>query len=280
MSDESQVVLVTGASAGVGAAAVHEFARRGWRVLAAGRSAAKLDSVAASVRGQTGADIERYPVDFASLADVRRLAGQVAERHPRLDVLANNAGLIAGRRVVTEDGHELTWQVNHLAPFLLTHLLTDRLPAGSRVVTTASDAHRAGRIDLSDPDYERRRWGRWRAYGASKLANILFTRELATRFAGTGRLAVCFHPGTVRSDFGRSSAMFRLVQRLPGVFITPERAGGHLVALAADELGADASGGYFVDGRLTAPTVRDGTPELPARLWELSMSQTGLTGPA
>lgn len=271
MSDASHVVLVTGASAGVGAAAVHQFARRGWQVVATGRSAVKLDAVAESVRRDTGVAIERYQADFARLADVRRLAEQVAARHDRLDVLANNAGLLAARREVTEDGHELTWQVNHLAPFLLTHLLADRLGDGSRVVTTSSAAHRAGSIDLADPDFVRRRWSRWRSYCASKMANIAFTRELARRLAGAGVVATCFHPGAVRSDFGRSFAAFRLGQRLPGIFVTADHAGGLLVSLATEDVGLSAPGGYFVHGRPATPTLRGG-PEMPGRLWEYSLA--------
>ncbi len=142
MSDRSQVALVTGASAGVGAAAVHRFAQLGWQVVATGRSATKLDAVAESVRQRTGVTIERWPADFARLSDVRHLAERVATGHDRVDVLANNAGLLAARHRVTADNHELNWQVNHLAPFLLTHLLRDLLGPGSRVVTTSSVAHR------------------------------------------------------------------------------------------------------------------------------------------
>ncbi|HEX5493479.1 MAG TPA: SDR family NAD(P)-dependent oxidoreductase [Mycobacteriales bacterium] len=271
MSDEPQVALVTGASAGVGAAAVHELARRGWRVIATGRSQAKLDAVARSVHQRTGVGIECHQADFARLADVRRLAERVADRHRRLDVLANNAGLLAARREDTVDGHELTWQVNHLAPFLLTHLLADRLGTGTRVVTTASTAHRAGSIDLTDPDFRRRRWNPFRSYCASKLANVVFTRELATRLRATGVVATCFHPGTVRSDFGRSYAAYRLVRRLPW-FITAERAGGMLVALAAEDTGLASSGGYFAGGRPARPTMRGGA-DLPRRLWEYSLAE-------
>lgn len=266
-------MVVTGASAGVGAAAAHEFARRGWRVLVTGRSPAKLAAVVGSVRRRTGVDVESLPADFARLADVRKLAAWVADRCDRVDVLANNAGLLPDRQVVTADGHELAWQVNHLAPFLLTHLLADRLGVGSRVVTTSSAAHRAGRLDLSDPEFQRRRWGRWRAYSASKMANVAFTRELSDRLAATGAVATCFHPGVVRSDFGRSFRLFGVVGWLPG-FVSAERAAGRLVALATDNVGLSVPGGYFVRGRPATPVLRGG-PDLPARLWELSLRQTG-----
>ena len=272
MSDGSQIVMVTGASAGVGAAAVHRFARLGWQVLATGRSAAKLDAVAESVRRQTGVTIERYPADFARLSDVRRLVEQVAARHDRLDVLANNAGMLAARHRVTVDGHELTWQVNHLAPFLLTHLLTNGLGAGSRVVTTSSVVHRIGRLDLTDPDFRRRRWDPLRSYAASKLANIVFTRELAARLADTGGVATCFHPGLVRSDLGRAWPGYWLVRRLPGIFVTAEHAADLLVALATEDIGLGSPGGYFVRGRLSTPTLR-GAGDLSRRLWEYSLAQ-------
>jgi NAD(P)-dependent dehydrogenase (short-subunit alcohol dehydrogenase family) len=259
----------------VGAAAAHEFARRGWHVVATGRSADKLAAVAASVRRETGRDVEWYQADFARLADVRRLAEQVSARHERIDVLANNAGLMVRRREVTEDGHELTWQANHLAPFLLTRLLWERLDEGSRVVTTTSEAHRGGRLDLTDPDYQRRRWSSWGSYFASKLANIVFTRELAARIADRGVVATCFHPGAVRSDFGRESLGFRLVQWFPKVFVTPRRAAARLLYLALDEAGTNSPGGYFVNNRLTAPRIRPADPDLGRALWDLSTVQTG-----
>lgn len=271
MSDRSQVALVTGASAGVGAAAVHRFAQLGWQVVATGRSATKLDAVAESVRQRTGVTIERWPADFARLSDVRHLAERVATGHDRVDVLANNAGLLAARHRVTADNHELNWQVNHLAPFLLTHLLRDLLGPGSRVVTTSSVAHRVGRIDLTDPDFHRRRWDPIRSYAAAKLANILFTRELAARSADAGVVATCFHPGVVRSDLGRAYPGFGLVRRLPGLFVTPEHAAGLLVALATEDVGL-GSGQYFVNGRPSTPTVR-GPADLPGRLWEYSLAQ-------
>src|SRR6266487_4408714 len=184
---DRKVVVITGGSDGIGAAA-RLLARQGNRIILVGRSPGKTRSVAA----QIGA--EGYVADFAHLSQVRELAAGLGRRHPRIDVLVNNAGLIAGaRRTVTADGHELTFQVNHLAPFLLTMLLRGPLAAArASVITTSSRAGTAR-------DYDG-----LRAYKASKLANVLFTRELARRWEPLGVSAAAVHPGMVRSQWGRS----------------------------------------------------------------------------
>src|SRR5262249_22433857 len=155
-----------------------------------------------AVAGSIGAD--PYTVDFGRLADVRRLAKDLTDRYPRIDILANNAGCRVPRRTTSEDGHEMTFQVNHLAPFLLTNLLLDRLTEADdpRVIFTASDAHRFGRIDLDDLNAGKTRYNSLRRYAMSKLGNVLTTAELARR----GQvMAASFHPGLVASDFFRDS---------------------------------------------------------------------------
>ena len=231
----------------------------------------------AKVAEQVGT--EPFQADFASLADVRRLAGELLAAHPRIDVLANNAGLVAGRRQLTEDGHELTFAVNHLAPFLLTNLLLDRLreSAPARVVTTSSGAHHGGLIDLDDLTGERG-WRSGRAYSTSKLANVLFTRELARRLEGSGVVANCFHPGVIRTRLTRkANPLVDLGARLIGPFLgSPKSGATTLVYLAASDEAAEVSGGYFESsrpGRLSAQAQDDA---LATALWERSEELTGL----
>jgi NAD(P)-dependent dehydrogenase (short-subunit alcohol dehydrogenase family) len=272
-----RVVVVTGASDGIGASAARTLAGRGDQVIVIGRSAAKTAAVAA----ETGA--ESHVADFAQLQQVRDLAAELLARHQRIDVLLNNAGLIAGRqRTVTADGHELTFQVNHLATFLLTLLLKDRIAAArGRVITTSSQAGaaRGARVNPDDLDLADGYTG-LRAYQASKLANVLFTRELARRWGPLGVAAAAVHPGLVRSQWGHSGpAAVRLFTRSPlrRVMKSPEQGADTLVWLATSEPGRDwQSGGYFAN-RKPATAKRDADdPVLAAQLWERSALMCGL----
>ena len=274
---EARVVVVTGASDGVGASAARTLAGRGDQVILIGRSPAKTSAVAAEL----GA--ESHVADFAQLQQVRDLAAELRGRHQRIDVLLNNAGLIAGRqRTVTADGHELTFQVNHLAPFLLTLLLKDRLvTAQGRVITTSSQAGAArdARVNLDDLDLAHGYTG-LRAYKASKLANVLFTRELARRWDPLGVAAAAVHPGLVRSQWGHSGpAAVRLFMKSPlrRMMRSPEQGADTLVWLSTTGPGTDwQSGGYFAD-RKPASAKRDADdPDLAAALWERSALMCGL----
>jgi retinol dehydrogenase 12 len=262
-----KTVVVTGASSGIGAAAAAELARRGAMVVPVGRDPKRTASLARRI----GA--EPVTADFASMDEVRRLAGLLLERHERIDVLVNNAGLVSGRRTVTADGLELTMAVNHFAPFLLTSLLLDRLKASSpaRVVTTASDAHRGGLIDPSDLNGERR-WSAWSAYGNSKLANILFMRALARRLEGSGVVANCLHPGVIRTGLARGAPLpIRAGWRVASVFFgSPRRGARTLVHLAAAPEAGEVSGGYWVDSRPATPSVQAQDDDLAEDLWEAS----------
>jgi NAD(P)-dependent dehydrogenase (short-subunit alcohol dehydrogenase family) len=277
-TDERRVVVVTGASDGIGAAASRILAGQGHNVVVVGRSPAKTRAVAAE------AGAEYHIADFTDLDQVRDLAAELSARHPGIDILINNAGLIAGsRRVVTTDGHELTFQVNHLAPFLLTMLLKERLAgARGRVITTSSvaGAARAARVDLDDLDLAAG-YSAARAYRASKLANVLFTRELARRWGPLGVSAAAVHPGMVRSQFGRSgSPAVRLVafySPLRLVMRSPERGADTLVWLSASVPGRDwDSGGYFADRKPAAAHPAVGDQELARDLWERSALMCGL----
>ena len=276
-ADQSRTVVVTGASDGIGAAAARILARRGDTVIVIGRSPAKTRAIAAEI----GA--EYHVTDFAHLDQVRGLAAELQARYPRIDVLLNNAGLIAdARRTVTTDGHELTFQVNHLAPFLLTLLLKDRLAAArGRVVTTSSQASttRGARIVLDDLDMAVG-YDSLRAYQASKLANVLFTRELSRRWAASGVSSAAAHPGLVRSQWGRSGPVaVRLVMNSPLrlAMRSPERGADTLVWLSTSTPGKDwQSGGYFAD-RKPAPAKPDADDRnLAAELWNRSVLMCGL----
>jgi len=268
-----QTVVVTGASSGIGAAAARQLHQLGAEVHVIGRSADRTSQVAAEV----GTD----PIiaDFARLDDVRAAADEVLARCPRLDVLVNNAGLSLSRREVTADGHETMFQVNHLAPFLLTSLLLDRLQASApaRVVTTSSVANLAGFVNLRDLD-SRYFFAGQAVYGTTKLENVLFTRELARRLQGTDVLATCFHPGVVATGFGRgdligvlwSSPLRRLMR-------TPEEGADTLVWLATSARRELRDGGYYVDRRPGLVNPQALSRRLARQLWEQSERLVGLT---
>ncbi|WP_244894714.1 SDR family NAD(P)-dependent oxidoreductase [Agreia pratensis] len=268
-------VVVTGASSGIGRAAAEELARRGARVAVLGRDADRTRDVAASMT-----NAEPFVADFASLSDVRRVADELLERFDRIDVLANNAGGLFSRRSQTVDGYETTFQVNHLAPFLLTRLLLPRLretaAAGHSVtvVSTGSVANRWGRLRLDDLDSRTRPWfGGWQAYGSAKTAVLLGTRELARRTQGSGITAYAFHPGFVTTSFGAGSWMLRLGNALGngGLAVTPETGAVPLIELASAAEPAAPSGTYFdglVPNGRTSKAARDDT--LAADLWTAS----------
>jgi NAD(P)-dependent dehydrogenase (short-subunit alcohol dehydrogenase family) len=270
---EKRVIVLTGASSGIGAAAALELASRGALVVPVGRDRRRLETIARRLGS------ERFPTDFASLAAVRRLAARLLERYPRIDVLVNNAGLVAGRRTTTQDGFELTFAVNHLAPFLLTNLLAERLRASSpaRVVNTSSDAHRSGLLDLEDLQGERS-WSTWSAYSRSKLANILFTRSLARRLEGTGVTANCLHPGVIRTRLGRGARLpVRAGWKVASSFFgRPAKGAATIVYLADAPEPAAITGAYFVACRQSTPSSQAQDDELAERLWHESAQLVGL----
>ena len=282
MSEESapsaRTIIITGGSDGIGAAAARALSRTGASVVIVGRSAAKTAAVAAEL----GAD--SFTADFASLDEVRALAATLLERYPRIDVLANNAGGIMGKRVLTVDGHEMTFQVNHLAPFLLTTLLTDRLlESRARVINTASVANSVyARFDIDDLDGSRK-YSPNRAYGNAKLANILFTRELHHRYHERGLTTAAFHPGVVATSFSsNSTSVMRFLYQTPlkRMLITPEQGADTLVWLASAPLNEWISGEYY-DKRLVAKANKLAyDPALAAALWERSAAMVGAAAAA
>jgi NAD(P)-dependent dehydrogenase (short-subunit alcohol dehydrogenase family) len=267
--------VLTGATSGIGLAAAAWLAARGARLVLVARNPARADDAVAAIRARTpGADVEIVRGDLASLREVRSAAAEVLARCPAIDVLFNNAGIVKLKREVTVDGYEATFAVNHLAYFLFTNLLRERLAAtpGARIVSTASDAHRfGGPLDWGDLQSERRYRG-FGVYGRSKLCNILWTRELARRLEGTGVTANCFHPGGVATRLGQSDALWtRVASRLLAVLLrTPEQGAATGVWLATSPDVANVSGRYFADEREKAPNRHAQDDAAAKRLWEVS----------
>jgi retinol dehydrogenase-14 len=276
---EGRSVVVTGASSGIGEAGAVELARRGALVVPVGRDPERLEVVAGRIAEAGGPPTRPERADFASLAQVRALAERLRESHERIDVLVNNAGLRTDKRVVSEDGLELTFQVNHLAPFLLTNLLLDRIRAAApgRVVSTSSDSHARGEIVLDDLGSERN-WSSPQSYANSKLANLLFMRELARRMPAEELVANCFDPGVTRTRIQRDAPSRRPLTRVVSrvFFHTPEKVAPQLVHLAEAEETERISGGYFERGKLAAAAPRADDVELAQELWRVSCDLTGL----
>ncbi|NUO55280.1 MAG: SDR family NAD(P)-dependent oxidoreductase [Hamadaea sp.] len=262
----ASTVVVTGASSGVGRAAAVEFARRGWRVALVGRDPDRLAAAFSLVRDQaTGPEPIQVRADFADFGSVREAALEVAKLG-RIDVLANNAGVVTSRRQTTVDGHELTIQTNHLSPFLLTTLLKDQMPAGGRIISTASMAHSWGMLRPDDLDRTRGPWSAWLTYGASKAANILFAAEAARRWPDL--LSFSFHPGVIRSNFGTPLAKL-FFQIAPGLS-TPEQGADTLVYLATAPAESLVDGAYYAERKVLRPKAYLADEEFAARFWAAS----------
>lgn len=277
-----RTVLVTGGTGGIGLATATGLAGLGARVGIVGRSAERGAAAADAVRRSTAtAKVDVFVADLSAQAEVRRLAAEVRGAYPRLDVLVNNVGGYWAHRHVTVDGLEHTFALNHLAPFLLTQELRDLLVASApaRVVTVSSGAQAMGRIDLGDLQAERSYSGQ-RAYNQSKLANVLFTYELARRLKGTGVTATVLHPGVVRTAFGREDAGRFMRMMLPVVtpfMKTPERGAETPVHLASSPEVADVTGAYFANRRARRSTKVSYDRDLARRLWSVSARLTGAT---
>jgi NAD(P)-dependent dehydrogenase (short-subunit alcohol dehydrogenase family) len=248
-------------------------------VAVVGRERERVDAVAGEAQAAGGgAPIHSHVADLSLMAEVRALAEELRNRHERIDVLANNAGALFASRKVTSEGFEQSLALNHLAPFLLTNLLLDRLEGG-RVIATTSDAHTGGRLDLDDLQSENS-YSAMRVYGTTKLCNILFTRELAKRVPQLN--ANCFHPGTVRTGFGKNdNGIWKVLTTLGAPFFrTPERGARSLVWLATSEEGGMLDGEYIVDENVSQPSAAAQDPELARGLWERSAALLGLPADA
>jgi NAD(P)-dependent dehydrogenase (short-subunit alcohol dehydrogenase family) len=274
--DKSKVIVITGASDGIGAAAARSLAKAGHQVVVVGRAPEKTDRIAAELRADS------HVADFADLGAVRELAATLQAKYPRIDVLVNNAGGVpsAKSRQVTVDGHEMAFQVNYLAPFLLTTLLLDRLTESkATVISTSSSGNRLGRIDLANLDSEKRYRG-VNAYNNTKLALILFTRELDRRYRSQGLSSAAFNPGNIASSFAQQPgdangwiAQPRIFRRL--LLSSPEKGADTLVFLAQGTAGADfPSGEYFVKRKVARVNKQAYDAGLAAQLWDRSVAMT------
>jgi NAD(P)-dependent dehydrogenase (short-subunit alcohol dehydrogenase family) len=281
-----KTILITGATGGIGRAAARALAGTGAQLVLVGRNQAKAEATVSEIRLATGNDQLSYVLgDLSVLAEVRRVAGEVLERHDRVDVLVNNAGGIFARRQVTADGFEHTFALNHLGYFVLTDLLLERLRASApaRIVNVSSDAHRSARLAMLDDLQSERGYGPmgFGAYGRSKLMNVLFTYELARRLEGTGVTANAMHPGFVASGFGLNNrglvaALIRLTQLFAR---TPEQGADTAVYLASSPDVEGMTGQYFADRKAVASSAVSYDVAAQQRLWEISARLVGLSAP-
>ncbi|MGA2494852.1 MAG: SDR family NAD(P)-dependent oxidoreductase [Roseiarcus sp.] len=270
---QGKTVVATGATSGIGAIAVVELARMGARILFIARDARRADATLAKLEAVApGRGHRAHIADLSLVAETRRVGGEIAAGEARVDVLINNAGAIFSDRRLTAEGLEMTFALNHMAYFTLTKALRERLvgSAPARVVSTASAAHYGAKLDFDDLQCERG-YSAWRAYNRSKLANILFTRELAKRLTGTGVTANCLHPGFVASRFGDEAGgwtarLFPFVKRFG---ISPAQGADTIVYLASSPDVAAVSGEYFAKRRIKTPSGAARDDQAAARLWEM-----------
>jgi retinol dehydrogenase 14 len=280
-----KTVLVTGGTGGIGRATAIRLAAMGARVGITGRDLGRTQRAAAEIASEAGAgSVDAHAADLSSQSQVRRLAHEVLEAYPRLDVLVNNAGGFWSHRHVTADGLEHTFALNHLGPFLLTNLLLDRLVASApaRIVTVSSGAQSMGRVDFEDLMGERKYSGQT-AYNQSKLANVMFTYELARRLAGTGVTATALHPGMTNTAFSAEdpSRLFApLVMVMRPFMKKPERGADTPVYLASAPEAEGLTGQYFANRVPKRSNEASYDPSAIARLWQMSAELVGITADA
>jgi NAD(P)-dependent dehydrogenase (short-subunit alcohol dehydrogenase family) len=276
-----KTVLLTGATSGIGLEASVELARRGARVLMVGRDRARTAAALADVTARSGAtDVTSLLCDFSSQAEIRKLADQVEARGEPLHVLVNNAGGVHKTRLLTADGIEATFAVNHLGYFLLTNLLRDLLvkSAPARVVTVASIGHRRGTLDFDDLGFERG-YGVMKAYMRSKLANVLFAAELSRRLAGTGVTSNSLHPGSVATNIWSGAPLWAkpiIAVLFRPFFISAKEGARIIVTLATDPALEGVTGRYYEGGRAVDPAPLGRDQALAKRLWDVSAGMVGL----
>ncbi len=272
---KDKICLITGANSGIGKVTARELAKRGAHVIMLCRNEEKAEKAKEDILKVCGHDrVDIVLADMASTRQIREAAVYINQHYPRIDILNNNAGLIMGnKRKTTEDGFEMTFGVNHLAPFLLTHLLMDQLkasPQGS-ILNVSSEAHRYAKLDFQNVQYEKG-YGGLKAYCLSKLCNILFTRELSKRLRGSHIVTNALHPGAVASNFGRdASSLFGVVIQLSKPFMISEKEGAETsIYLATSKEANKANGLYFKNKKPIQPSKAALSDHNAKRLWEIS----------
>jgi NAD(P)-dependent dehydrogenase (short-subunit alcohol dehydrogenase family) len=271
---KGKTIVATGATSGIGEVAVLALAGLGARIVFIARDQARAQATMRKLEANApGLSHRMLLADLSSMAETREVGAAIAESEPRIDMLINNAGALFSDRQVTPEGLELTFALNHMAYFVLTEALRERLIAcaPARIVSTSSAAHQGMSLDFTDLQSAKEYRG-LRVYGRSKLANILFTRELARRLAGTGVTANCLHPGAVATRFGESSGGWvgRVLPVLRLFFISPEQGADTIIYLASSPEVADTTGAYFVKRKVTAPSAAAQDDAAAKRLWEAS----------
>lgn len=274
-----KTALITGASSGIGKVTARELARLGAEVIMVCRNQKKAEAAQREIIEKTGnAAVSLILADLALMEDVRQAANQINAQWPKLDILINNAGMMPGRRRLTTEGLEVSWATNYLSAFLLTNLLTDKLLAAenARVINVSSEAHRLGHLNFQDL-HSPKRYSAVTAYADSKLANILFTYELARRLELTNITVNCLHPGVVATNFAREDAgSYKYLFLLGRPFMTsPEKGARTTVYLAAAPQGEKVTGAYFKNLKTVRSSNQTYSPTLARRLWVLSEEQTG-----
>jgi NAD(P)-dependent dehydrogenase (short-subunit alcohol dehydrogenase family) len=277
-----KICLVTGATSGIGQVTARALAQQGAQVIVVGRNQEKCSTAVSQIQQQTGnRAVEYLLADLSSQSAVRQLAQEFRSRYPQLHVLVNNAGAVFFQRQVTVDGIEMTFGLNHLSCFLLTHLLLDVIQASApaRIVNVASRAHERARINFDDlQGHAKRSYNAMQAYGQSKLGNVLFTYELARRLAGTRVTANALHPGVVGTGFAANNgSLVRLGLRLFHLFtLSPERGAQTSIYLATSPEVEGITGKYFVDRQAVASSPMSYDTDVAGRLWQVSAEMTGL----
>ena len=276
---KGKTVVATGATSGIGEAAILALAGLGARIVFVARDEARAKATMQKLQVKApGLDHRVHLADLSSMVETRKVGAAIAANEPRVDVLINNAGALFSNRRITPEGLELTFALNHMAYFVLTEALRETLVASApaRIVSTASGAHQGVSLDFDDLQSAKGYFG-YTAYGRSKLANILFTRELARRLAGTGVTANCLHPGAVATRFGESSrgSAGLLIAVLRLFFMSPEKGADTVIYLASSPKAEKTTGEYFVKRKITAPSVAAQDDAAAKKLWEASETLAG-----